>query len=419
MLLNTTSFLVSHIRTSISATVHSTNSLYTSLKSSLGLVNAASTTTSQNSPRHKDEISSSSPASSAVPWYDQEIEGNQIPLGHEQYPSLQPWRGLNRRIKNYGYTAPVASTYTAPRYPIVLCHGLFGFDKLGPESIPPLQIHYWNGVEKALAKLGAKVVVAGVPRTGAIKKRAEDLHKMLSSTMAGMPVNFIAHSMGGLDCRYLISHIHDKNYDVQSLTTLSTPHRGSPMMDWFRDNVGVGSLQQAEEEAMRKLVQMASDAMNTYSDHSPNLTSTSTTMNSPPPPPPPQSPVSPLLSRLIPFVDTPAYANLTTTYCNQVFNPNTPDDPRVSYYSYGASLPEIPLWAPLGFPWEVIKAREGENDGLVSTQSARWGHYIETVEADHWDLNNRWRLKIGYSHKPFDAVDFYMNVATRLYKEGY
>src|SRR5690554_364026 len=42
--------------------------------------------------------------------------------------------------------------------------GLFGFDKLGPESIPPLQIHYWNGVEKALAKLGAKVVVAGVPR---------------------------------------------------------------------------------------------------------------------------------------------------------------------------------------------------------------------------------------------------------------
>ena len=124
MLLNTTSFLVSHIRTSISATVHSTNSLYTSFKSSLGLVNAASTTTSQNSPRDKDGISSSSSASSAAPWYDQEMEENQTPLGHEQYPSLQPWRGLSRRIKNYGYTAPVASTYTAPRYPIVLCHGM-------------------------------------------------------------------------------------------------------------------------------------------------------------------------------------------------------------------------------------------------------------------------------------------------------
>lgn len=32
-------------------------------------------------------------------------------------------------------------------------------------------------------------------RTGAIKKRAEDLHRMLSSTMEGMPVNFLAHSM--------------------------------------------------------------------------------------------------------------------------------------------------------------------------------------------------------------------------------
>lgn len=42
--------------------------------------------------------------------------------------------------------------------------GLFGFDKMGPENMPSLQIHYWNGIHKALTKLGAKVVVAGVPR---------------------------------------------------------------------------------------------------------------------------------------------------------------------------------------------------------------------------------------------------------------
>ncbi|KAF8962670.1 hypothetical protein BGZ46_001128 [Entomortierella lignicola] len=318
---------------------------------------------------------------------------------------------------------PVSPNYVAPRNPIVLCHGLFGFDKMGPAAIPHLQIHYWNGIHQALSKLGAKVIVARVPRTGSIKERAEDLHKILSTTMEGSPVNFVAHSMGGLDCRYLISHIHDKNYTVQSLTTLSTPHRGSPMMDWFRDNFGVGLILQSEEEAMRKLgesaklskeaVQEASEALNSYLE---NVTGRAMPSNRAAPFP---SPISPLLNRLIPYLDTPAYANLTTTFCKEVFNPNTPDDPRVSYYSYGASVPQIPLWAPLGFPWEVIKAKEGENDGLVSLQSARWGEYVETVEADHWDLNNRWRLKIGYDQKPFDAVDLYMNVATRLYKNGF
>lgn len=131
------------------------------------------------------------------------------------------------------------------------------------------------------------------------------------------------------------------------------------------------------------------------------------------------SPIGPLLSRLAPLFDTPAYRNLTTNFCQEVFNPNTPDDPSVKYYSYGASVQQMPLWAPLGFAWEIIKAKEGENDGLVSLSSARWGEYVETVECDHWDLNNRKRIKLGAGQKGFDAVELYMNVATRLYKEGY
>ncbi|KAG0380832.1 hypothetical protein BGX24_004376 [Mortierella sp. AD032] len=347
----------------------------------------------------------------------------------------------------------VSSNYSAPRHPIVLCHGLFGFDKLGPETIPHLQIHYWKGIQKALTKLGAKVVVASVPKTGSIKKRAEALHRMLTDTMEGMHVNFLAHSMGGLDCRYLISHIQDRNYHVKSLTTLSTPHRGSPFMDWLKESIGVGHLSQSEEKAMRKLgesarlskaaaldLQEALRAYQTGEEFIPpssflysNSNSQYTGSFAGPSPPPPSKQqqqidgsninnnptISPLLNRLIPFLDTPAYANLTTDYCQNIFNPNTPDDPSVSYYSYGASVRQIPPWAPLGMPWEIIKAREGENDGLVSTYSARWGHYVGTEDADHWDMNNRMRLKIGYDHKPFDAVEFYMNVATLMYKEGH
>ena len=49
--------------------------------------------------------------------------------------------------------------------------------------------------------------------------------------------------MGGLDARYLISKIRPTpdQYTPLTLTTLSTPHRGSPFMDWCNANVGIGN----------------------------------------------------------------------------------------------------------------------------------------------------------------------------------
>lgn len=92
-----------------------------------------------------------------------------------------------------------------PRYPIVLCHGLYGFDVRGP--FWGLEIHYWASVLDILRKkVGAEVIVRGVPGTGAIAHRAKELHKFLSSSESGIrgrPINFVAHSMGGLDARHV------------------------------------------------------------------------------------------------------------------------------------------------------------------------------------------------------------------------
>jgi hypothetical protein len=140
--------------------------------------------------------------------------------------------------------------------------------------------------------------------------------------------------------------------------------------------------------------------------------------------------IDPVVSKVIQSLDTPAYSNLTTDYCKNHFNPNTPDDPSVHYYSYGASKP-IPIWSTLGFPWQVIKEKEGDNDGLVSLTSARWGKYVETVPADHWELKASpdWyprvtsKLKasptIPEKSKDFDPVEFYMRMATYLYHQGH
>lgn len=94
-----------------------------------------------------------------------------------------------------GLSMPVTPHYVAPRAPIVLCHGLYGFDKLGPDALPLLQVQYWGGIENELAKLGAKVIVTKVPSTGSIWDRAHTLHSILKSILDGRDVNFVAHSM--------------------------------------------------------------------------------------------------------------------------------------------------------------------------------------------------------------------------------
>lgn len=94
-----------------------------------------------------------------------------------------------------GLFSSVTPHYRAPRKPIVLCHGLYGFDRMGPEHLPSFQVHYWNEIEKALCDLGAKVIVTRVPKTESISNRAYALHSILSSIMVDKEVNFIAHSM--------------------------------------------------------------------------------------------------------------------------------------------------------------------------------------------------------------------------------
>ena len=92
---------------------------------------------------------------------------------------------------------------------------------------------------------------------------------------------------------------------------------------------------------------------------------------------------------LLGMFDSPAYANLTTTYLNEVFNLGTPDDPRVRYFSVAGRVGALNIWHPLWFPKLVLDGADGGegNDGLVSVHSARWGEFLGTIEgADHWAL---------------------------------
>ncbi len=91
--------------------------------------------------------------------------------------------------------------YTQTRYPIVLVHGLFGFDKL-------LGVDYFYGIPQALTRDGAKVYVAQVSATQSSELRGEQLIKQVQQVLAiteAEKVNLIGHSHGGPTIRYVAS----------------------------------------------------------------------------------------------------------------------------------------------------------------------------------------------------------------------
>lgn len=126
-------------------------------------------------------------------------------------------------------------TYTKTKYPIVLEHGLGGFDELfGVYS-------YWFGIVGALEDGGARVFTTTVSQLNSTEARGEQLIDQIETIVAltGKPkVNLIGHSHGGLDIRYVAAVRPDL---VASVSSVATPHKGAALADYLRNNVQNGS----------------------------------------------------------------------------------------------------------------------------------------------------------------------------------
>ncbi|KAL7932273.1 Alpha/Beta hydrolase protein [Trichoderma chlorosporum] len=300
-------------------------------------------------------------------------------------------RDLGRRI--HDDYATIRETYATPKYPIVLAHGLLGFSELKVSPLFP-PIEYWHGIKQALTANNCTVITASVPPSGSIEERAAKLAADIlaqtqtaasssssSSSLAGQAppaVNIIAHSMGGLDARYMISLLRPSGIRIASLVTIATPHRGSPFADYLVER-GAGPL------------------------HLPRLYG--------------------VIRRA--GLGTTAFGQLTTRYMRDEFNPRVRDDEAVRYFSYGAAIEEPSLLGAFRLPHGVVDRWEGENDGLVSVESSRWGTYKGTLMGvSHLDLinwSNRalWTVRewVGM-RRTFNAVAFYLDVADMLAREG-
>ncbi|KAJ5929760.1 Arrestin-like N-terminal [Penicillium verhagenii] len=284
---------------------------------------------------------------------------------------------LEPRLEDHGHVirdkySMIRDSYDAPKHPVVLAHGLLGFDELrlaGP-YLPGVQ--YWRGIKEALSAKGIEVITATVPPSASIEERAEALSREIEVGARGKDVNIIAHSMGGLDSRYMISRLRLEKFKVLSLTTIATPHRGSAVADYVFDQIGAERLPQ----------------------------------------------IYYTLNRL--RVETGAFGQLTRKYMSETFNPNTPDIEDVRYFSYGAAV-EPSIWSVFRLSHKILTEAEGPNDGLVSVASSHWGGdngYKGTlVGVSHLDLinwSNRMKWLVGEvmgQRRSFNAIAFYLDIA--------
>ena len=114
--------------------------------------------------------------------------------------------------------------YTQTKYPIVLVHGLLGFDSLGP-------VEYFYGIPSSLRSGGASVYITNVSAANSTEVRGEQLLLQVKQIVAATgkgKVNLIGHSHGGPTSRYVASVRPDL---VASVSSVAGVNKGSKVAD--------------------------------------------------------------------------------------------------------------------------------------------------------------------------------------------
>jgi triacylglycerol lipase len=291
-----------------------------------------------------------------------------------------------------------------PPYPIVLAHGFFGFEELaGLDALT-----YFFGVRAELAKLGESYVFTPAvdPFNDSTSRGAElaaAIQQILAQT-GHAKVNLVGHSQGGLDAR-VVAHDHPEL--VASVTTIATPHQGTPVADVILGAVGDPNAQQLIDWFVKQIGYALWDAAG-------NKTS--------------------LWKPLELFSE----AGITQ------FNAQYPDSPGVLYFSLTGrtdlklnesecapdeSVPFVADWQlevdtvdPLLSITEAFLdgglGQPEANDGLVRAADARWGTFLGCIPTDHLDevgqllgdgpgLGNQW-----------NHLDFYQALVAYLRSQG-
>ena len=275
------------------------------------------------------------------------------------------------RINKKRYDQSICST----KYPLLLVHGVFFRDTQ--------YFNYWGRIPKELELNGATVFYGKHSSAASIAESAAELKaridEILSETGAEK-INIIAHSKGGLDCRYAISKLGIGEC-VASFTTINTPHRGCLFADYL--------LNQSSPKLKDKIANTYNVTLKKIGDPKPDFLA--------------------------------AVNDLTNTSCRQIFSEMSVPE-GIYCQSVGSVLNKATSGKfPLNVSYHFVKHFSGKNDGLVSESSFKWGEKYILLRSqekhgishgDMIDLNRR-------NFKGFDVREFYVQLVSDLKNKGF
>ena len=265
------------------------------------------------------------------------------------------------------------------KYPIMMIHGTGFRDRK--------HLNYWGRIPKALEKQGATLFYGHQDSWGSVEYNAgilkDNLDKILTEANCER-VNIIAHSKGGVEARYMISSLGmaDK---IASLTTIATTHHGSKTIDILL-------------KLPKRLYKIAAFFTNLFfrmlGDKKPDFYTAS--------------------------------RQFGTVHMKE-FNEQNPDAPSVYYQSYAAVMKNPFSDIFLFWPNLFVSLVEGENDGLVTPESATWTNFKGVLRgatrrgishADEVDARRMNYTGKTSENRISDIRNFYIDVAAGLKQMG-
>ena len=262
----------------------------------------------------------------------------------------------------------------ATKYPILLVHGVFFRDFKF--------FNYWGRVPKELESNGARVFYGKHSSAASIADSAAELKTRIGEILAetgAEKLNIIAHSKGGLDCRYAIAKLGVSDC-VASLTTINTPHRGCLFADYLLTSIPV--------DIKNKVAHTYNTTLRRLGEANPDFLA--------------------------------AVNDLTDAHCKQL-DTEMPAPENIYCQSVGSVLTKATHGKfPLNFSYHLVKYFDGENDGLVSESSFAWGEKYTLLKPpcnrgiSHGDMIDLNRENI----RGFDVREFYVNLVNDLKERG-
>lgn len=280
-------------------------------------------------------------------------------------------------------------------YPIALAHGIARFDFLRDSiesrtrklfgdvfdrillhlnshgiRLQTDRLHYFRGILSYLEDDGFDVHHTRTSFAKRLEDRANDLKaqvELIINSTGADKVHVIAHSMGGLDARFMIARLGMAER-VASLTTIGTPHLGTSFAD------------EGLKDGGDKLIALLGDV-----------------------------------------IDLRGFADLSRDAC-RLFNNSIHRSEAansVFYQTYSSAEERPMIFRPLQIAWDIINREEGENDGLVPVTSQAWlaelagdeGASKKVVQkkfpipADHLNEVGWWDLNEIHGDGPFHELD--------------